>query len=139
MRPSVSTWLGPLLAVVLVLIGWAFAYNYAQSMQERERSAFETARQAQVESCERVNILRAEVNVQIEVLQEFLLEAAQARQNAADAGSDPAQVATDQTTANRYAELAAQANPIETPNCEEIIPDFASFAQLMQTNPSATG
>lgn len=109
-------WIIPLTGVLCVLVAWFIAYTLAQGVGDREREAFEQARQAQVESCERANLLREEINTHVRVLDAFLIEAAVAREAA---GTE-----TDIRAAQAYRDLAEELEPVDIPDCDEVVPRY---------------
>lgn len=109
-------WMISLTGVVFVLIAWFIAYLLAQGVIDHQREAFAQARQAQVEACERKNELRAELNIQVDVLQEFLVTAAEFR--------DLGDTDMDAEAARAYRELSEPVNQLEIVDCQEVVPNY---------------
>jgi len=98
-----SSRIGILIAVgslLIVGIAWYIAFSFAQTLREEEQFALQQARQAQIESCERVNVLREEVNSRVHILDTMF-------------ANDPI-----------YNELPEQLELVEVPNCEEVVPRY---------------
>lgn len=105
------------LALVLGFALWLATVNEAnRRARDDERGA-----QALIESCQRVNVLRQEVNNQGQVLREFLDAAADARMRASVSSEDPEQSAIDQDTSERYRALARSMVSVELPDCEVVV------------------
>lgn len=89
-------------------------YLIADGVEDRQMTALEATRIAQVESCERANVLREEVNEHVDILGEFLSEAALARSR----GMTDADI----RAAEEYELLAERLDLIDIIDCEVAFP-----------------
>jgi len=98
-----SSRVGILIAIgslLIIGVAWYIAFYFAQTLREEEQLAFQQARQAQIESCERVNVLREEVNSRVHILDTMF-------------ANDPL-----------YNELPEQLELVEIPDCEAVVPRY---------------
>lgn len=118
-----APWWVPWLLIFLMFFSWAvFQFLHTSSGFETNQEAREIIRQANIESCGRVNILRAEVNTQTEVLREVMTTAAE---SALDSGNS--------SRAQEYLDSAARLQDIDLTNCENAFPEEmeqAGFAPI---------
>lgn len=104
---KVARW-GPLIAVVVfAIIGGAALEQVADNNAQKLRNAV-------VESCERVNDLRREVNTQTTVMQDLVTFAA-----------DVAAAEGDLETAQLYRDYVDQMHIVDLTQCEEEFPRFS--------------
>lgn len=125
-----SPWWVPWLFLLLVAGLWFWTKNATDVRLDAANDARAQLREAMVEACERVNVLRVESNQQAEVLREFLLAAGDTRGAAAELATDPASARINRTAAERYRAMADLVEPVEIPDCDEVIPD-ATVVQAM--------
>lgn len=104
---TLSRW-GPLIAVVLFSLVGGYALENAADNNSQ------TLRNAVVESCERINVLRKEVNLQTEIMKDLTTFTA-----------DIAASQSDIEHAREYRDLVDQMQILELVNCEEEFPRFS--------------
>lgn len=88
---------------------------------------------AQIRSCERVNLMRVEQNDRADVLRDFLWSAAASRENTADLARQlgkTEQAEAEEKTASHYRQLATRIDMIKLADCEK---EF-SLAKLRDDN-----
>jgi len=108
-----APWWVPWLFLLIAFTGWMiFQFTTVNSVASTNQAARELIRTTQIESCERVNLLRQEVNEQGDLLREFMVMAAEARAAAGDA-----------EVAARYLELSRDIDEIPLTDCSDAFPE----------------
>lgn len=124
-------WFVPWLVVAAVLLMWLYSTAQVQAVAEREHIAKELLRDSQVQACERVNTVRAKANHDGDILQQYLISAAQARQATADISTGPER-AINQRVATEWNDWATEIEAVDVPECEAVIPDVASILTVLR-------
>lgn len=118
-----AVWITMFFLILAILVGWTLIWQNTNTNQER--AAFTISRQAQVESCERNNLLRAELNLLIDIVHKDIDISADNWQAEADAGTGGTII--DLQAAARYRELLNRVEHLDIPACEEVIPHYEEF------------
>lgn len=100
----------------VVLVGLLLAVAFIQTNRindnvDRIRGIVNDAREAQVKGCGRGNLLRSQVNRNVEVLDAFIREAVKARR-----------ASGDNQIADQYARLLPKLEPLDLVNCQAAFP-----------------
>ena len=101
----------------------AFSYNFATAQKSINTDL--RIKEANIASCNRVNEAREEMNIRGEVLKEFLLSAAEVRENSAIAGTDPE---LNMQAAQDWRKMAGKIHEVEIVDCEEAFEMIASLS-----------
>lgn len=107
-------------AVLLALLGLAVAGGWA--IRGTQRTAIDAIHDSQLRACRRGNLLRAEVQTNVQVLDALLTEAARTR--AIQARVAPTEVERDASAiaAARYRELEDATRAVPPVNCAKVVP-----------------
>lgn len=104
----------PLVAFVILALFGGIA------LAQQANTAANQLYQSQLEACDRGNILRASVNINVKVLDSFLTRAAEQRTIEAQAAKGDERDSLI-ATADRYGQLAEATTPVPMVNCKEAI------------------
>lgn len=102
------------LALLAIAGGWAIRASYHASLEHIHTS--------QLQACRRGNILRAEVQVNVRVLDALLTEAARARAVQAREATDPEIAASSAATARAYRRLMTLTRAVPQVDCAKVVP-----------------
>lgn len=110
-------WRPAILAALLALAvasGWAIRTSYHQALGH--------VHTGQLEACERGNLLRASLQVNVRVLDRLLGEAARVRRVQAAQTDDPRVAAASRRAAVVYEHLQDLTRPVPLVDCEQVVP-----------------
>lgn len=102
------------LAILAVASGYAIRTSY--------HAALGHVHTGQLEACQRGNVLRARLQVNVQVLDALLAEAARVRRVQAAQTDDPKVAAASQRAATTYEHLQDLTQPVPTVNCQAVVP-----------------
>ena len=107
-------------AIIVALLILAVAGGYA--IHATERRSLDAIHGSQLQACERGNVLRRRLQVNVRVLDALLAEAARVRRVQAAQTDDPKVAAASQRAATVYEHLQDLTRPVATVDCEAVIP-----------------
>lgn len=102
------------LAVLAVASGYAIRTSY--------HAALDHVHVGQIEACERGNLLRARLQVNVRVLDALLGEAARVRRVQAAQTDDPVVAAASARAAATYEHLQDLTRPVKVVDCQAVVP-----------------
>ena len=109
-RPAILT----ALLALAVAGGWAIQSSYHNTLEHLHTS--------QLEACERGNVLRARLQINVRVLDRLLGEAARNRTLVAAHEDNPRVAAADLNAAHAYQRLQDLTRPVPIVDCGEVVP-----------------
>lgn len=107
-------------AILLALLALAIAGGWA--IQSSYHNALEHLHTSQLEACERGNVLRQRLQVNVRVLDRLLGEAARNRTIVARHQENPRLATADLAAATAYRPLRALTVAVPTVDCGEVVP-----------------
>ena len=107
-------------AILLALAALAVAAGYA--IRTSYHAALDHVHTGQLEACERGNLLRARLQVNVQVLDALLAEAARVRRVQAAQTDDPKVAAASQRAAVAYEHLQDLTQAVKVVDCQAVVP-----------------